>query len=84
MLAGIYQHYNGSFYQCLGIAAHAVNDERMVVYVKLDSALPGPRLRVIPLSDWLYVLEWPDGLMRPRFCYLGTERDPATLQSEPG
>ena len=50
---GIWRHYKGGHYQVLGIAAHSETDELMVVYVSLDGInLPGPRIRVRPLSMW--------------------------------
>lgn len=82
MLCGIYQHWKGGFYQCLGIAAHAETDERMVVYVALDAELSGPRLLVRPFALWHDDVVWPDGHTRPRFSYMGTE-DGRTRMSKP-
>lgn len=71
---GVWQHYKGGLYQVLGIGAHSETDEKMVVYVSLTGAdLPGPRLRVRPLSLWFDTVEWPDGPRRPRFVFVGTE-----------
>lgn len=76
--SGIWRHYKGGHYQVLGIAAHSETDELMVVYVSLDGInLPGPRMRVRPLSMWF------DRVMPPvpnsinssvsRFTYIGPE-----------
>jgi hypothetical protein len=71
--AGVWQHYKGGFYLVIGIAAHTETDERMVVYVSLTGAhLPGPRMRVRPLSMWADVVELA-GLHVPRFEYVGLE-----------
>jgi hypothetical protein len=71
---GIYKHYKGGLYQVLGVAAHSETDERMVVYVSLTGAdLPGPRLRVRPLSLWVDFVDWPIGPPGPRFVHVGDE-----------
>ena len=69
MQAGIWRHYKGSYYLVLGLAVHSETSEPMVVYVSLDAALPGPRLRVRPLRG-------PDGWLTEvnnvaRFEYIG-------------
>ena len=72
--AGIWRHYKGGLYQVLGVGAHSETEEKMVVYVALTGAdLPGPRLRVRPLSLWLDIVLWPDGSHRSRFEYVGIE-----------
>jgi hypothetical protein len=74
MTAGIYRHYKGGLYQCLGLAAHSETDDYLVVYVSLTGAhLPGPRFRVRPLAQWVQKIEWPDGIERARYTYLGDE-----------
>ena len=50
MEAGIYKHYKGGFYQVLGVGQHTETKELVVVYLSLDAAQPGPRLRVRPLD----------------------------------
>ena len=75
--AGIWQHYKGGLYQVLGIGAHSETDERMVVYVSLTGVtLPGPRMRVRPLSLWGDFIVWPNGEKAPRFRYIGIEIPP--------
>ena len=74
MQAGVYRHFKGGLYQCLGIAAHSETNERMVVYVSLTGAnLSGPRLRVRPLSMWNEIVDWPKGGRHARFMYVGEE-----------
>lgn len=58
MQAGIYKHYKGGYYQVLGVGAHSESDEKMVVYVSLDAALSGPRMRIRPLDG-------PEGFQTP-------------------
>lgn len=73
LACGVYRHYKGGFYMVIGVAAHTETDERMVVYVSLTGAnLPGPRLRVRPLSMWVDVVEH-EGVHVPRFEYVGLE-----------
>jgi len=71
MNTGIYQHYKGGYYQLLGVAEHSETNERMAVYVSLDTRLPGPRLRVRPMAG-------KNGFTTPvgsveRFTYIGDE-----------
>ncbi len=37
MKLGIYQHYNGTFYQVLGVARHSETLEEMVIYQCLSA-----------------------------------------------
>jgi len=75
LLCGIYKHYKGGLYQVLGVGAHTETDERFVVYISLTGAdLPGPRLRVRPLTMFFDKVEWPSGEHAPRFRYVGIER----------
>jgi hypothetical protein len=48
MQTGIYQHYKGGYYLVLGVAEHTETKEEVVVYVSLDAARQGPRMRVRP------------------------------------
>lgn len=77
MQSGVYRHYKGGLYQCLFLAAHHETNEEQVVYVSLTGAhLEGPRTRVRPLSGpegWDNIVDWPDGIKRQRFVYLGEE-----------
>lgn len=73
LIAGIYQHYKGGYYQMIGVGAHSETDERMVVYVSLTASMPGPRLRIRPASMWNDPETWPDGSTGPRFKYIGVE-----------
>lgn len=76
MMSGIYRHYKGGFYQVLGVAAHSETDERLVVYVSLNTTLPGPRLCVRPLSMWNQLVDKGGGERVSRFTYIGTELPP--------
>ena len=50
---GVYRHYKGQLYLLLGIGQHTVTGEIEAVYVSLEGAhLPGPRLRIRPLSEF--------------------------------
>lgn len=72
--AGIWHHYKGGMYQVLGVGAHSETNEKMVVYVSLTGVtLPGPRMRIRPLSLWDDLVLWPDGVDAPRFRYIGIE-----------
>lgn len=75
MKLGLYQHYKGGLYLVLGVAEHSETHEICVVYVSLDSTLPGPRLRVRPLNGpggWNTPIQT-DNKEKPtlRFEYLG-------------
>lgn len=77
MKAGIYRHYKGGYYQCLGVGEHTETKERVVVYIALDATREGPRMRVRPLDGkegWNkpVIQEAPPG-WRPRFEYVGDE-----------
>ena len=66
---GIYKHYKGGLYLVLGLGQHSENEELFVVHVSLTGAnLPGPRLRVRPLSLWTDRVRG-----EPRFTYVGHE-----------
>lgn len=73
--AGVWRHYKGGYYQVLGLAAHSETDELMVVYVSLTGAhLPGPRLRVRPLSMWIDAVKHKGKYVADsRFEYVGLE-----------
>lgn len=74
MLAGVYRHYRGGYYQVFGIGEQTETKERLVVYVALTGAnLPGPRIRLRPESMFNDVVQWPDGFMRLRFEPVGDE-----------
>jgi hypothetical protein len=73
MESGLYRHYKGGLYQMIGIAEHTETHERVVVYVSLEASLPGPRLRVRPLSMWYDLMPWPDGCEHPRFVPVGDD-----------
>lgn len=62
---GIYQHYKGNFYQCLGVAVNPdIPHSEVVVYKPLYITSDGVfgRLTHRPLREWL---EYVDGI--PRF-----------------
>jgi hypothetical protein len=70
LTAGVYRHYKGGFYQCLGVGEHTETAEIVVVYVSLTgSDLSGPRMRVRPMNG-------PNGWNtpvngQPRFSWVG-------------
>lgn len=78
LMAGIYKHHKGGYYQCLGLGAHSETDERLVVYISVRPVsggppLPGPRMRLRPVAMWDELVTWPDGTTGPRFKYVGDE-----------
>ena len=85
LMAGIYRHYKGGYYQVLGLAAHSETDERLVVYISVlppegSPPLPGPRLRVRPEAMWNELVKdldcgegHQDAPLVPRFKYVGSE-----------
>lgn len=76
---GIYEHYkstptNRRYYQVLGFARHTETEEIVAVYVPLY-VIPehtGLRLQVRPLDMFMEKVEV-DGVMVPRFLFIGTE-----------
>lgn len=76
MQTGIYQHYKGGYYQVLGIAEHTETKERLVIYITLTGIdLEGPRIRARPVNGekgW-DTLEKVDGILKPRFVWMGDE-----------
>lgn len=78
LMAGVYRHYKGGYYQVLGVGAHSETDERMVVYVSVKpapgfKALPGPRIRLRPVTMWDELVTDGSGARVPRFKYVGFE-----------
>jgi hypothetical protein len=76
MQAGLYRHYKGGIYLCLGVGEHSETGERLVVYVSLDATRPGLRMRLRPVdgsNGWMNRIAWPDGVTRQRFVYIGDE-----------
>jgi hypothetical protein len=72
LLGGVYEHYKGGLYLVLGVGAHSETDELMVVYVALTgSHLPGPRMRIRPLSLFQDAVVWPSGVTADRFVFKG-------------
>ncbi len=64
---GRYRHFKGGQYRLIALATHSETGEQMVVY----QALYGERgLWVRPAAMWQELLER-DGVLRPRFEYLG-------------
>lgn len=73
MEAGVYRHYKGGYYQVFGVAGNEKN-ELMVVYVSLTGAhLPGPRMRVRPLVEFIENDVEFEGRWVKRFEYVGEE-----------
>ena len=67
--SGKYRHFKGGEYEVLGIASHSETMEPMVVY----RALYGEGgLWVRPAAMWNETVER-DGMIFPRFTYLGDE-----------
>ena len=73
LFVGLYRHYKGDYYLLLGVGQHTETGERMAVYVSLDAARPGPRLRIRPLTGPEGFLT-PVGPEQPRFVYVGVEQ----------
>lgn len=73
MKTGVYLHYKGGFYQCLGIGEHTETGERLVVYISLSSEMPGPRIRCRPEVMFIEEVQWPSGETKPRFLWIGDE-----------
>lgn len=64
---GLYQHFKGTVYRVITVARRESDPAILeVVYTPADApsdAIPWER----PLSSWNEVIEWPDGIKRPRF-----------------
>lgn len=89
MHAGIYKHYKGGFYVLLGAAEHTETGEEMAVYVSLTGAhLPGPRMRVRPVSEFIGEVNTADSQTAnpvKRFEHVGLEiPQPRTIPRCPG
>lgn len=82
IVAGLYEHYKGGFYQALGIGQHSETGEYLVVYISLDANHSGPRIRCRPAAMWNQLLTWPGGHIGPRFRYVGIERDSILPEAE--
>ena len=64
---GKYRHFNGNYYQVMGVAHHSETMEEMVVY----RALYGEHgLWVRPAAMWSETIDR-DGYHGPRFQYIG-------------
>jgi hypothetical protein len=72
IMAGLYRS-NESYYQVIGVGEHTHTEEQGVVYVVLNSDLPGPRLRFRPcygVDGWFSATETGE----QRYTYVGNER----------
>lgn len=74
---GVYRHHKGHHYLVLGYAENSTNDENegavMVVYVGLQlDGQPSPmRMRCREVDEFFGDVITPDGMMMPRFRYMG-------------
>ncbi len=79
LMAGVYKHYKGGYYQLIGVGAHSETDERLVAYISIkppagSPPLPGPRIRLRPVTMWDELVKDPFyGNLVPRFKYVGFE-----------
>ena len=63
---GIYEHYKKNLYQVIEVVHHSETEEELVLYKRLDDG----GMWVRPLTMFLENVEV-DGVVRPRFQYLG-------------
>lgn len=64
---GRYRHFKGGDYHVLFVASSSENrDERFVVYWSYTKKCHWIR----PVKMWFEIVEWPDGVKRPRFVAL--------------
>ncbi len=72
---GIYRHYNGSYYQVIGIARHSETTEEMVVYQAMQSDY-GIWARPIHMFEEIVTI---DNKSQPRFTFISesVQRAPA-------
>jgi len=75
---GLYRHFKGQTYYLLTIGQHTETHEPMVVYCAKDDTA---KWWIRPLEMWSQEVEWPDGVRRPRFVYLGSVAE-SVRQSE--
>jgi len=62
----IYEHHKGGKYYVLSVAQETTNARlgaKVVIYVSLTYGI----LKVRDLSEFIELVEWPDGERRPRF-----------------
>ena len=62
----IYEHFKGGKYYVLSVAQETTNARlgaKVVIYVSLTYGI----LKVRDLSEFIELVEWPDGERRPRF-----------------
>jgi hypothetical protein len=69
-----YRHYKGGTYTLLWLARLSEDrEQRVVVYVSHETSA----IWVRPLEMFIEPVQWPDGLMRPRFTLLSLAPSPA-------
>jgi hypothetical protein len=62
----VYQHYKGDCYLVLFLSEESTNARcgmAVVVYLSLERGIIHNR----DLGEWVELVKWPDGEMRPRF-----------------
>ncbi|MCW2957605.1 MAG: hypothetical protein JWP18_408 [Solirubrobacterales bacterium] len=74
--SGVWQHSKGQLYLVLGVGRFDEDDDVVVIYVRLYPRPGGQPISVRRQSVFLEEIEWPDGVRRPRFVFVG-ETDPA-------
>ncbi len=72
---GIYQHYNGNYYQVIGLARHSETTEEMVVYQAMYGDY-GIWVRPAHMFEEIVTIE---NKLRPRFIYIseGIQKAPS-------
>ena len=68
--SGVYLHQKGNRYRVIGTALDTTNarsGSEVVIYQPLDGSARYCR----DLKEFIEEIEWPDGVVRPRFVFVG-------------
>jgi hypothetical protein len=66
ILNRVYEHYKGGKYLVLGVAEESTNARtgtQVVIYISLTYG----KMKCRDLQEFLELVSWPDGQMKPRF-----------------
>ena len=63
VLPGVFKHFKGNSYRVLFLAKDSETQADVVVYLSLTNGVIWTR----PAAMFTEVVEWPDGVHRPRF-----------------